>query len=48
MWMRAKENYYNKRTGKQLLIEGKQYGVIIRNPRKMNVLSNWIMVAVFL
>ena len=34
MWMRAKENYYNKRTGKQLLIEGKQYEVIIRNPRK--------------
>ena len=34
MWMRAKENYYSKRTGKQLLIEGKQYEVIIRNPRK--------------
>lgn len=34
MWMRAKENYYNKRTGKQLLVEGKQYEMIIRNPRK--------------
>lgn len=34
MWMRAKENYYHKRTGKQILLEGKQYYIVRTNTRK--------------